>query len=260
MHRKKVRNEYNKISGNYNKRYELNPLKGVAKALRELVAEIRAQRVLEIGCGTGYWLKILAPHVDWIVGLDTSIRMLKEANHIPGTIQLVCGSADRLPFSKNSFDLVFVVNALHHFPDKKGFINQAGSLLRSAGALATIGLDVSSAIGCWVIYDYFPGAIEFDQSRFPHWEQVRSWMSDAGLTVRDPLTVEHIKTEKRGLDILDDHFIQRYGTSQFMGLTAAQYRQGIESIKLAISEAESKGEQAVFNADLQLKMVVGYAQ
>lgn len=85
-------------------------------------------------------------------------------------------------------------------------------------------------------------------------------MSAAGLAAHNPRTVEHIKTEKRGREILDDHFIQRYGTSQFMSLTDAQYQTGINRIKLAISEAEARGEESLFKADLQLMMVVGFVQ
>jgi SAM-dependent methyltransferase len=254
-----VRNDYNSISDKYDRRYEINSLKGVEQTLRGLVAETDARRVLEIGCGTGYWLKTLLPHVDQIIGLDTSTGMLRRAFDLKGSIELVCGSADCPPFTANSFDLIFVVNALHHFKDKQGFIDQSRGLLRFRGALATIGLDVLSAIGHWVIYDYFPETIEYDQSRFPQWEQIQSWMHSAGLVVQPMRTVEHIRIEKRGRAILDDHFIQRYGTSQFMGLTDAQYRAGIERIKSAIDRAETRGEEAVFRADLSLKMVVGYA-
>ena len=121
-------------------------------------------------------------------------------------------------------------------------------------------MDVPSAMGHWVIYDYFPETVAYDQARFPLWEQVQSWMCAAGLTVRPPRTVEHISNEKRGHAILDDHFIQRYGASEFMGLTDAQYQAGIDRIKSAISEAEARGEEAVFHAELQLKMVVGRLQ
>ena len=258
-HLKGVRNDYNSISDKYERRYEINPLKGVEETLRGLISEINAQRVLEIGCGTGYWLKTLLPYVDQIIGLDFSSGMLSRALDPTGSIELVCGSADSLPFAANSFDLIFVVNALHHFDDKQGFVEQSRHLLRPGGALATIGLDVLSAIGHWVIYDYFPETIEYDKSRFLQWERIQSLMHSAGLEVQPMRTVENISIEKRGRAILGDHFIQRHGTSQFMGLTDEQYRAGIERIKSAINRAEKRGEEAVFKADLLLKMVVGYA-
>ena len=121
-----VRNDYNSISDKYDRRYEINSLKGVEQTLRGLIAETGARRVLEIGCGTGYWLKTLLPHVDQIIGLDTSIGMLRRVSDLTGTIELVCGSADYPPFAANSFDLIFVVNALHHFNDKLGFMIRAG--------------------------------------------------------------------------------------------------------------------------------------
>jgi len=85
-------------------------------------------------------------------------------------------------------------------------------------------------------------------------------MSAAGLAVRPLRTVEHINSEKRGRAILDDHFIQRYGTSEFMNLTDAQYQAGIDRIKSAIADAEARGEEAVFKTELQLKMAVGRVQ
>ena len=45
-----------------------------------------------------------------------------------------------------------------------------------------------------------------------------------------------------------------------MGLTDAQYQAGIERIKLAIHRAETCGEEAVFETNLLLKMVIGYVQ
>jgi hypothetical protein len=43
-----------------------------------------------------------------------------------------------------------------------------------------------------------------------------------------------------------------------MGITDAQYKAGIDRIRLAIAKAEARGEEAVFNTDMQLKMVVGF--
>jgi ubiquinone/menaquinone biosynthesis C-methylase UbiE len=255
-----VRNNYNAISGTYDRRYEINPLNGVEVALRGLIEEIGARRVLEVGCGTGHWLKALASQVERVVGLDLSSGMLLQARDPALSIDLVCGSADSPPFLGKSFEIIFVVNALHHFKGKEQFIEKARNLLKPGGALAIIGLDVPSAIGHWVIYDYFPGALEYDKSRFPLWEQVQSWMETAGLAVRPLCTVENIRYEKRGRAILDDHFIQRYGASQFMGLTDAEYQCGIDSIKSAINKAEALGEEAVFKSEIKLKMALGRIQ
>ena len=49
-----LRKYYNSVSDTYDRRYEINPLNGTAEALRNLIAEIGARRVLEIGCGTGH--------------------------------------------------------------------------------------------------------------------------------------------------------------------------------------------------------------
>jgi SAM-dependent methyltransferase len=252
-----VRRRYDSISDTYNRRYEINPLNGVAEALRDLVRSINAQHVLEVGCGTGYWLKTLLPHVKNIVGLDVSIGMLQQADARPKSLNLVCGTAEFMPFTPNTFDLIFVVNALHHFENRQGFIQQARGLLNHQGALAIVAMDISSAIGHAVIYDYFPGALEFDQARFPSWEDIETWMRRADFAVQPLYTVEHICYEKRGAGILDDHFIQRHGASSFMHMTDSQYQDGIDRIKSAIGEAEARSQVAVFKTEFQLKMTVG---
>lgn len=109
-----IRKNYDSYSSTYDRRYEVNPLNGIAEGLHNLIAEIGARRVLEVGCRTGHWLKMLAPQVERIIGLDSSSGMLSQARNSASSIELVCGSADCPPFGGNSFDFIFVVNALHH--------------------------------------------------------------------------------------------------------------------------------------------------
>jgi len=47
---------YDMIAPKYDKRYEQNPLAGVSRELRTLVAQTQARDVLEVGCGTGIGL------------------------------------------------------------------------------------------------------------------------------------------------------------------------------------------------------------
>ena len=85
----------------------------VWKILRENIGENDV--VLEVGCGTGYWLEKIGseitPHV---YGIDFSAGMLRYARQRAwGT--LVMAEASRLPFRSEKFDVVISpYNALNH--------------------------------------------------------------------------------------------------------------------------------------------------
>jgi ubiquinone/menaquinone biosynthesis C-methylase UbiE len=68
---------YDQVACGFNKRYETAyKADGIASNLLDLIRSTRAQKVLEVGCGTGYWLTNLQDHTD-LVGIDISHGMLK---------------------------------------------------------------------------------------------------------------------------------------------------------------------------------------
>ena len=110
---------YEELAPVYDRRYTTSPLSGVGVALEGLVRAIGAPRVLEAGCGTGHWLELLLPVVSDIYGLDFSPGMLAQAQSREKDLRLVHGRATQLPFANQVFDLVFCVNAIHHFGDPR---------------------------------------------------------------------------------------------------------------------------------------------
>lgn len=67
-------------------------------------------KILEIGCGTGYWLR---EFIKWgarpenITGVDLlSERVIEAKKLCPEAVQVHCGSAAELAFPKETFDLV----------------------------------------------------------------------------------------------------------------------------------------------------------
>jgi len=67
-------------------------------------------KILEIGCGTGYWLR---EFIKWgarpenITGVDLlSDRVIEAKKLCPEAVQIHCGSAAQLAFSSDTFDLV----------------------------------------------------------------------------------------------------------------------------------------------------------
>ncbi|AOS92141.1 methyltransferase [Mycobacterium intracellulare subsp. chimaera] len=90
-----------------------------------LVAASDAQsgeRVLDVGCGTGYFARRIAPVVGpsgAVVGIDPLQPMLDyAAAHTPSNCTFHAAGAEDLPFEDGSFDLVVSSLSFHHIPPK----------------------------------------------------------------------------------------------------------------------------------------------
>ena len=94
-----------------------------------------AKRVLDLGCGTGFFLAELDERCPGAVGLDISYDMLRVSDrYVPGA-RLVTGDAERLPFQRHVFDVVFCKGSLHHTRDHVGFLVNCREALDAGGLL-----------------------------------------------------------------------------------------------------------------------------
>lgn len=71
-------------------------------------------RVLEVGAGTGSFLSLFADAAGWLVGVDLTLAMLRQARRDQPVLELICADGNRLPFSSGTFDLVTSAQTLHH--------------------------------------------------------------------------------------------------------------------------------------------------
>jgi len=94
-----------------------------------------SRAVLDLGCGTGFFLAELSQKLPGAVGLDISHDMLLVSEqYVPGA-RLVTGDAEKLPFQDGSFDVVFCKGSLHHTRDHVGFLENCRRTLRRGGVL-----------------------------------------------------------------------------------------------------------------------------
>jgi len=253
--------DYDEIADTYDQRYKraYGP-GGIAAKLLGLARDVEAGMVLEIGCGTGHWLAVLKAACPRIYGIDFSLGMLQKARKQDEVFFLVRADANHIPFPDNIFDLVFCVNALHHFDNPNRFVGETRRLLKNGGALSVIGMNPHADRDRWFIYDYFQGTYKTDLGRYPSCGAIMDWMIAAGFDRVDWSVGERIVASRTGREILEEPILRKNGTSQLTLLTRDAYNAGIDRIEAAIQAAESAGEKIVFKADISLAMVTAWVQ
>jgi ubiquinone/menaquinone biosynthesis C-methylase UbiE len=98
-------------------------------------------RILDVGCGTGYLTRILSPVAGpggHVTGLDPSPAMIDHATgRAPANCAYVVGEGQHLPFPDGSFDLVVSSLAVHHMPReaRPEALRQMFRVLRPGGRL-----------------------------------------------------------------------------------------------------------------------------
>lgn len=98
----------------------------------------RNYKILDIGCGTGFATRSLSKFGN-VIGCDIDSRMIKTARMYPqkGVSKYIVASAEKLPFAKNSFDIVTTFSSLHWFDNKKAMV-EIRRVLKSNGAFFVV--------------------------------------------------------------------------------------------------------------------------
>lgn len=246
------RADYDQIAPTFDRRYERREYAGVERALREFAGDPSELCILEVGCGTGYWLNVLSAGNDNVMGLNFSSGMLARARTSLPATAFIRGTAQHLPLPSSSVDRVFCINAIHHFPDKPAFLREARRILRPGGRMLTVGLDPHAGRDRWHVYDYFKESLEIDKQRYPSSEQLHKWMVEAGFKDCVTREVEHWVSRLSAHETLKQGRLDQAVTSQLSVLTGDEYRRGMEHIQRDMERAEQEGQTLFLITDLQL--------
>jgi ubiquinone/menaquinone biosynthesis C-methylase UbiE len=253
---------YDAVAPNYDQRTQTGYLEGVTIALQNLAWQVKAKRVLDLGCGTGRSLRGLAESLQpnpICYGLDFSGGMLNQARRFDSSYRLVQASSPQPPFAPASFDLVFCVHAFHHFPDKPQVVQAAYSMLRSGGIFAIVNFDPHERRDSWYVYDYFEGVYETDLKRFPSLAEQKAMLNQVGFQSVDSSVVELITEKFVGEAVFDNnYFLQKDSSSQFILLSEEAYQAGLARMRNAITEAKSIGEEIVFALEIKNWLCYGF--
>ena len=94
------------------------------------------KRVLEVACGAGLGLGMLAQFASSTVGGDLTPALIQTAHRqYAGRLELLLLDAQHLPFGDGSFDVIVLFEALYYLPDFVGFLDECQRVLSPGGAL-----------------------------------------------------------------------------------------------------------------------------
>ena len=127
-------NNYEKTQPHFRKENK----KQVREILKTYSKRTAAEKVLDLGCGTGFILSLAQPYFKKLYGVDITPAMLKIASkkfkkEKIENIQLIKTSTEKLPFNDSFFDVITAYSFLHHLDSVTPTIKEAYRTLKKGG-------------------------------------------------------------------------------------------------------------------------------
>jgi SAM-dependent methyltransferase len=106
-----------------------------SEAVRWLIGD--AQRVIDLGAGTGKLTSALVARVPEVVAVEPQLSMVNQLNRAVATAHAVCGRAEQIPIRSHWADSVVVAQAFHWF-DQERALPEIARVLEPHGRLGLI--------------------------------------------------------------------------------------------------------------------------
>lgn len=138
-----MRQDYNTIAEDWNiSRFAPSPIK------KKLLKAIKPKMsVLDVGCGNGFIAPSIIDKGAKYFGIDISPKLISIAKkkfkktNIQNAVNFKIGSAMKLPYINNSFDIVLSFAVLHHIPSaelRKKYFEEIKRVLKPGGRASII--------------------------------------------------------------------------------------------------------------------------
>lgn len=133
----------------YDGKYKKEDLEEQATIVERYIKEIKAKKVLELGCGNGPNSAYLAKKHKGVsfIGVDLSKGKLLRFKPISNYSQLNGDYHDLSRFQDESFDVVFAIETICHSTDKKKVLEQVHRKLKKSGFFIIFDFYAQKSVG-----------------------------------------------------------------------------------------------------------------
>lgn len=165
--------------------------------------------VLDIGCGAGFISNALAQAGHDVTGADPSRSCLQiaEAKDLTGRVRYVCTDVYRLPFSRESFDVVVAMDLLEHVMDPEKIIAQATRVLRPGGLFIYSTFNKNPLSWLMIVkgISWFVKNTPENYHRYSMFippRKLEAWMEDVGLDPIERKGIRPVLAQRSFLELL----------------------------------------------------------
>jgi ubiquinone/menaquinone biosynthesis C-methylase UbiE len=92
-------------------------LEYIIKVIREKLALLRSDRILEVGCGSGMILGPLSRMSSMVAGVDFASSLIQKIQKVIPNGEFHVSEANNLPFGDATFDKILSFSVFQYFPD-----------------------------------------------------------------------------------------------------------------------------------------------
>lgn len=151
--------------------------------IRRIAEFVPSGKILEVGCGYGYFLQCALQAGYDAYGIDLSPTAVKWASErLPNRV--FCGLLEEVPeIQEQQYDVIFGSHLIEHLVEPGAFLEQAGRLLRPGGLIVLVTPNIRSLLSRasgrrWVSYKIPEHVSYYD----PH--TIAALLNRAGFSVR----------------------------------------------------------------------------
>jgi len=105
----------------------------VKNRLRSVRDRAGKARLLDVGCGTGFMLRLAADLFDQIDGVDITEEMMRRIPNFGSHVKTQLAEAENLPFADDTFDVVTAYSVFDHLVDYRITLKEIRRVLKPGG-------------------------------------------------------------------------------------------------------------------------------
>jgi ubiquinone/menaquinone biosynthesis C-methylase UbiE len=134
-HKETVQTEFSRAAGTFGRR---TAGRFDALGVPEFSRVEHGAVVVEVGAGTGNFLRLFAEIASRLIGVDLTHEMLAQAPAHAPAIEAVVADGGRLPLKSDSIDLVASAQGFHHIPEPLHILKEMKRVMAPSGRVLIV--------------------------------------------------------------------------------------------------------------------------